>query len=130
VSDFVPDDLFVLDEIDLADEVVPAPVDPGCGETVVDTEIVTEFWFAELSTAAVPDVDQLATDLVLPDPFRPQAGLGAGALLATALARRRADGPSGAEKVATVAQLADTSASIVQRLSGLARRRSTEGERK
>jgi hypothetical protein len=106
VSEFIPDDLFVLDEIDLAAGIDPAPVDPAYTETVVETE----FWSTELSTAAVPDVDQLATDLALPDPFRPRAGLGAGALL-------------------TAAQIVDTSVSIAQRLSGFRKRRKpTEGD--
>jgi hypothetical protein len=107
VSDFVPDDLFVLDEIDLAGELDPVPMDTADSIDPVPY-VETEFWFAELSTPAVPDV---ATDLPLPDPFRSRAGLGAGGLLAAA-------------------QLADTSASIVSRLNGLRKRRKSEGEPK
>jgi hypothetical protein len=127
-----------LPELDLAGETLPdpeAPMDVPGAESVVETEVITETWFAEVDSV-VPEVAELA----LPDPFAAEAGIGAAAAIGGLLARRRKPqseapapatrtpeppgaSPLNAETIAAAIELGRTSASLVDRLAKLAPRR-------
>ena len=121
--DSFPDDLFtdldlIGDPLDIAD----VPVDMPPADAVAGPEWYSDAWFAELDPG-LPDVS--AADLPLPDPFQAAGGVGGAAALGRRFARR---GPSdtssasGAQSVATFVQIADTGASLAQRLAGLRRK--------
>jgi hypothetical protein len=105
MTEFVPDDLFPeLDPGvgDLSQDEPPMDVPPGAtgSEIAVGTEVtVIEFLFEE-SHVGVSGVGEPVTELVLPDPFTPEGGVGAAAAIGGWLARRFTRGPSGGETLA------------------------------
>jgi hypothetical protein len=100
MTEFFPDDVFA--EIDLGEADLPggempmdAPPDGTHSEMVDETELTArEFRFEEIDLV-VSEIGGSTTNLVLPNPFQPETGLGAAAAFGGWLARRRA-GRSGA----------------------------------
>lgn len=126
--DFMGDDFFT--ELDLVGDPLDAgmPVDAPDAETVAGPDWYSDVWFSDLDPGPVDDPG--ASELALPDPFQSGTGAGAAGLIGRRFARKRggataapgADGSksgSRAQSIAAVVQIADTSASLVQRLAGL-----------
>lgn len=124
-------------ELDLGGDTLSdleAPADVAGAESIVETEVVTETWFAEFDTV-VPEVPEVA----LPDPFSAEAAIGTATAFGGGLfARRRkpqaeapapapeppsASSPLNAETLTAAIELGQTSATLVDRLVKLARPR-------
>ncbi len=104
MTDFFFDDFFT--ELDLIEDPLGAtdlPVDVGPVDAVAGPEWYSELWFTDLDPG-LPDVPAAMSGVPLPDPFQAGAGLGVAGTIGRKLA---------------VAQLADTSVSLAQKLAGL-----------
>ena len=121
MMDFFADDLFA--DLDLVGEPLDVPVDVPGAEAVAGPDWFSDLWFGDLDPG-LPDAGA-ATDLPLPDPF--QSGVGAAGLLGSRFARAKAAAKpaSRVQNLASALQIADTSASLAQRLAGLRRTRHT-----
>jgi hypothetical protein len=126
MMDFFADDLFtdldmIGDPLDVAD-LPPAEMAAG-------PEWYSDLWFAD---PGVADVN--VADVPLPDPFQAGVGgLGLASALGNRFARRRspdASQPAGnrLQTAATITQIADTAASLGQRLADLRRKRRAAGD--
>ena len=118
MTDFFVDDFFT--ELDLVEDPLDAtdlPLDVAPADAVAGPEWYSELWFTDLDPG-LPDVGAEMSGVPLPDPFQAGAGVGVAGTIGRKLA---------------VAQLADTSVSLAQKLAGLRRRgrqasaRPTEG---
>ena len=107
MTDFFVDDFFT--ELDLVEDPLGAtdlPVDIAPSDAVAGPEWYSELWFTDLDPG-LPDVGAAMSGLPLPDPFQAGAGVGVAGTIGRKLA---------------VAQLADTSVSLAQKVAGLRRR--------
>ena len=114
MTDLFFDDFFT--ELDLVEDPLGAtdlPVDVSPADAVAGPEWYSELWFTDLDPG-LPDVDAAMSGIPLPDPFQAGAGVG----VAGSLGRKLA-----------IAQLADASASLAQKLAGLRRRGREAGDR-
>jgi hypothetical protein len=127
--DFFADDLFT--DIDMIGDPLDMTEMPPA-EMAAGPEWYSDLWFAD---PGLPNVD--ATDVPLPDPFQSGVGgVGLAGALGSRFARRGSSSSSGSSQpagnrlqtAATITQIADTAASLGQRLAAYRRKRQKDDD--
>lgn len=99
MTDFMPDDLYPeLDPGvgDLPQDEPPMEVPPGAAgsDIAVGTDVTVTEFLVEETYVGVSGVGESVTEIVLPDPFSPEGGVGAATAIGGWLARRFTRGAS------------------------------------